>query len=173
MMASAVENTFDSYLSLKLQELDTDEGVFGSYIKSILEGDETLEEKLEALEGILSEITQVDIGKHCREIVERWNSSQLIASCQKAAEDRQAEDDVEEKLVKLLESTQAPSSQPQRQYTDEERRIRQAILAQYSQTSDKESDDEGGGTGGGGGGFCQRWCDGRRRLEREGELSVS
>lgn len=52
---------FDSWLSLKLLNLNTDEGVFGSYIKGILDGDESLEDKTEALEEILSEIT---VNKH-------------------------------------------------------------------------------------------------------------
>jgi len=48
---------FELWLSLKLKALNTDEGVFSTYIKGILEGEETLEDKTEALEGILSEIT--------------------------------------------------------------------------------------------------------------------
>lgn len=48
---------FELWLSLKLRALNTDEGVFGTYIRGILEGEETLEDKTEALEGILSEIT--------------------------------------------------------------------------------------------------------------------
>lgn len=50
-------NSFDDWLSKKLQDLKTDEGIFGSYIKGILQGDETEEEKIEALEGILTGIT--------------------------------------------------------------------------------------------------------------------
>lgn len=41
---------------------------------------------------------------------------------------------MENKLVKLLESQTLQTVQ-QRQYTDEERRVREAILAQYSQVS--------------------------------------
>ena len=47
---------FNSWLNGKLRDFNTDEGVFGSYIMSILEGDETNDEKTEALEGILAEI---------------------------------------------------------------------------------------------------------------------
>lgn len=54
---AAVEDDFEPWLSLKLKELNTDEGVFGNYIKGILEGDESLDEKTEALEEILTEIT--------------------------------------------------------------------------------------------------------------------
>lgn len=50
-------SSFDSWLSKKLQVLNTDESVFGSYIKGILEGDETEDEKTEALESILAGIT--------------------------------------------------------------------------------------------------------------------
>lgn len=41
-------------------------------------------------------------------------------------------ENVEEKLAKLLESNVRPTT-VQRSYTDEERKIREAILAQYSQ----------------------------------------
>jgi hypothetical protein len=50
-------NSFDAWLSKKLQALNTDEGVFGTYIRGILEGDETEDEKTEALESILAGIT--------------------------------------------------------------------------------------------------------------------
>lgn len=47
---------FNNWLKNKLKSLDTDESVFGSYILGILEGDESKDEKHEALEGILSGI---------------------------------------------------------------------------------------------------------------------
>lgn len=46
---------FQTWLNDQLRQLNTDESVFGAYIIGILEGDEeTQEEKIEALEGILS-----------------------------------------------------------------------------------------------------------------------
>lgn len=56
-MATCAGDEFDTWLNTKLQSLNTDESVFSSYIKGILEGDETEDEKNESLEGILSEIT--------------------------------------------------------------------------------------------------------------------
>jgi len=50
-------SSFDAWLSRKLQALNTDESVFGTYIRGILEGDETEDEKTEALESILAGIT--------------------------------------------------------------------------------------------------------------------
>lgn len=54
-MAAAVEE-FQPWLIDKLRSLKTDESVFGSYISGILESEESIDEKKDALEGILSEI---------------------------------------------------------------------------------------------------------------------
>lgn len=54
-MAAAVSD-FEPWLIEKLRTLNTDEGVFGSYILGILEGEESVDEKKDALEGILAEI---------------------------------------------------------------------------------------------------------------------
>lgn len=56
-MADGVDE-FSIWLGKKLTELNTDESVFGSYIKGILDEDESSEEKIEALQGILSEIIE-------------------------------------------------------------------------------------------------------------------
>lgn len=50
------KEAFNKWLNNKLKSLNTDESVFGSYILGILEGDESSDEKREALEGILSAI---------------------------------------------------------------------------------------------------------------------
>lgn len=60
-------NSFDLWLSEKLRELNTDEGVFGTYIKGILESDESEDEKTEALESILAGIT---VSGYCADIFE-------------------------------------------------------------------------------------------------------
>ena len=54
-------SAFETWLSGKLQELETDEGVFLPYIVSILESeDETEEEKKEGLTGILADCLDND-----------------------------------------------------------------------------------------------------------------
>ncbi|XP_053593493.1 coiled-coil domain-containing protein 43 isoform X2 [Microplitis demolitor] len=131
-------NTFDSWLSKKLQALNTDEGVFGAYIKGILEGDETEDEKTEALQSILSGITE-NIDTHVAEIFAawiKWLPTQDMVKTVTPIED------VDVRLARMLES-QSIATTTQRIYTDEERRIREAVLAQYSQMSvDEKSDDE-------------------------------
>ncbi|XP_001605181.1 coiled-coil domain-containing protein 43 [Nasonia vitripennis] len=148
-MAVATAN-FDSWLSSKLQELKTDESVFGSYIKGILEGDETEAEKTEALEGILAGITEDNIEKHVTEILEAWVKWGQV---DEAPVDNTPKEDVDVRLVRMLESQSLPTTSHKSNHTEEEKRIKEAILAQYSQMSDneesKDEEDEEGGDGGG------------------------
>ncbi|KAF6215559.1 hypothetical protein GE061_010315, partial [Apolygus lucorum] len=81
-----------------------------------------------------------DINVHCREILDKWGESVSASSVEEV---KKPEVDVEEKLVRLLEKN-ALSTQAPREYTEEERKIREAILAQYGevQTSDQDYEDE-------------------------------
>lgn len=51
-------DNFTNWLGQKLTELNTDENIFGSYIEGILNGDDSQEEKVEALRGIFTEIIE-------------------------------------------------------------------------------------------------------------------
>ncbi|XP_018313379.1 coiled-coil domain-containing protein 43 [Mycetomoellerius zeteki] len=143
-------SSFDAWLSKKLQALNTDEGVFGTYIKGILEGDETEDEKTEALESILAGITEDNISKHVAEILSAW--AEWLPTEEVAAAPAPTED-VDVRLAKMLESQSLPTT-TQRSYTEEERRIREAILAQYSQMSDEDNSEGDGEEDGAGGGDC-------------------
>lgn len=55
--------------------------------------------------------------------------------------------DVDAKLAKLMES-QCLATTKQKQYTEEEKKIREAILSQYSQMTDEEEDDMDEGASG-------------------------
>lgn len=60
--------------------------------------------------------------------------------------DEVKQDELDEKLVRLMES-QSLATTVQRSYTADEKKIREAILAQYSQMSgDEEEEDEFGPT---------------------------
>ncbi|XP_076249231.1 coiled-coil domain-containing protein 43 [Calliopsis andreniformis] len=143
-------NSFDSWLSNKLQALKTDESVFGSYIKGILEGDETEDEKTEALEGILAGITDDNIGKHVTEILNAWAEWLPV---EEVSAPKGPVEDVDVRLARMLESQSLPTT-TQRSYTEEERRIREAILAQYSQMSEDEKSEGEGEEDGASGGDC-------------------
>ncbi|KXJ81949.1 coiled-coil domain-containing protein 43 [Aedes albopictus] len=139
---------FNSWLNGKLRDFNTDEGVFGSYIMSILEGDETNDEKTEALEGILAEILETDLNTFIKEILDKWKQCQQVEDAGAASKMKL---DVDEQLAKLLES-QKLAKKEEREYTEEERRIKQQILSQYSQLSESEPDGEDDDDGAGGGG---------------------
>ncbi|XP_069354593.1 coiled-coil domain-containing protein 43-like [Maniola hyperantus] len=132
-MAAAVSE-FEPWLIDKLKSLKTDEGVFGSYISGILESEDSIDEKKDALEGILSEIVERDISVHVNEIIDKWELC-------KPKEEIPKPKDVDIQLTKLLES-QSLATTSRREYTDEEKKIREAILSQYSQLSDNEEDQE-------------------------------
>ncbi|XP_063838496.1 coiled-coil domain-containing protein 43 [Ostrinia nubilalis] len=133
-MAAAMSD-FEPWLIDKLKSLKTDENVFGSYITGILESDETADEKKDALEGLLAEIVDNDTSTHVTEILDKWEASKPKGEAPKPTKD------VDAQLAKLMES-QAPAATARREYTDEEKKIRDAILSQYSQLSDNEHDEE-------------------------------
>ncbi|KAF5303031.1 hypothetical protein FQR65_LT08360 [Abscondita terminalis] len=135
-MAAAVDD-FGSWLDKKLQDLNIDECVFGTYIIGILDGDETNEEKRDALDGLLSEIFNHDVSQLRFEIMDMWSKLRVPQTSTQLSSEQ-----VDMKLCKLLES-QSLQLPKQKQYTEEEKKIREAILLQYSQMTDDEDEEEG------------------------------
>ncbi|XP_017095658.2 coiled-coil domain-containing protein 43 [Drosophila bipectinata] len=131
---------FVSWLNEQLRQLNMDEGVFGSYIVGILEGDETTEEKTEALEGILSETGSSNIDELVATILQKWLTSHPSAD---EPPKKGLDIDVNAQLAKMLEQQKLqPAASKEREYTEEERRIKQQILAQYSQTAVLNEDED-------------------------------
>lgn len=63
-------------------------------------------------------------------ILDKWKA---CSNSQDDEKNKPPKIDVDEQLVKLLESTKVQAVVKERQYTEEEKRIREQILAQYSQ----------------------------------------
>ncbi|KAH8392387.1 hypothetical protein KR215_007123, partial [Drosophila sulfurigaster] len=137
---------FETWLNTQLRLLNTDESVFGAYIIGILEGEEeSQEEKIEALEGILSETGSANIEELVASILQKWLQSHPSAD---EPPKKGLDIDVNAQLAKLLEQQKLQPAAKEREYTDEERRIKQQILAQYSQTAvSEEEDDDSDGEG--------------------------
>lgn len=99
----------------------------------------------------MNTLKENNIDNHIKEILTAWADS---LSKNAPADGTATTEDVDVRLVRMLESQSLPTT-TSRSYTEEERRIREAILAQYSQMSDnEESEGEGeeeGATGGDGG----------------------
>ena len=55
-----MSDSFDSWLGVRLKELEADE-VFGPYIRTILEGDESPEDKSDSLEDMLAGLGLEDV----------------------------------------------------------------------------------------------------------------
>lgn len=72
-----------------------------------------------------------DIPTHCREILDKWKKVSQTADIL-TGNSASCGEDMDVKLVRLLESQPRPTT-VQRTYTEEERRIREAILAQYAE----------------------------------------
>ncbi len=84
-------------------------------------------------------------------------------------------EDVDVRLARLLESQSLATTSHKSNYTAEEKRIREAILAQYSQTSDQEESEGESDDGEGGGDSrltkkykCFQHCTCWTRKKREG-----
>ncbi|XP_059617004.1 coiled-coil domain-containing protein 43 isoform X2 [Phlebotomus argentipes] len=133
------EEDFEMWLKRKLRQINTDESIYGPYIVGILDGDgeEQVEEKISAIEELLSGIIDKDVTATAEEIVNKWKSVST-----EPVQEKNSSEDVDTRLARLLESNVVTST-VQRRQTAEESQIRDKILAQYSQLSDEEDEERG------------------------------
>ncbi|XP_059617003.1 coiled-coil domain-containing protein 43 isoform X1 [Phlebotomus argentipes] len=135
------EEDFEMWLKRKLRQINTDESIYGPYIVGILDGDgeEQVEEKISAIEELLSGIIDKDVTATAEEIVNKWKSVST-----EPVQEKNSSEDVDTRLARLLESNVVTST-VQRRQTAEESQIRDKILAQYSQVplSDEEDEERG------------------------------
>lgn len=137
---AAVYGDFELWLADKLRALNIDPDVFGSYITGILEGNETEDEKSEALQGILTEVCEDALCDVKDEIFNKWSEyHERPAEGDVRVNDEQGKYNVEAKLVSLMEE-QAKSVVAEKNLSVEEQKLRQAILAQYGEVSDGEEE---------------------------------
>lgn len=136
---AALHGDFELWLADKLRVLNIDPDVFGSYIKGILEGTETEDEKAEALQGILTEVCEDAISDVKNEIFSKWSEYNNKPAEGDVRVNEQGQYNVEAKLVSLMEE-QAKSVVAEKNLSVEEQKLRQAILAQYGEVSDGEEE---------------------------------
>ncbi|OWK14192.1 CCDC43 [Cervus elaphus hippelaphus] len=105
---------FESWLDGRLEALGVDRAVYGAYILGVLQEEEE-EEKLDALQGILSAFL---------EIVERWSETQNVVTKVKKEDEVQA-------IATLIEK-QAQIVVKPRMVSEEEKQRKAALLAQYA-----------------------------------------
>ncbi|EFB29824.1 hypothetical protein PANDA_008460, partial [Ailuropoda melanoleuca] len=121
---------FGSWLDGRLEALGVDRAVYGAYILGVLQEEEE-EEKLDALQGILSAFLEEDsLLNVCKEIVERWSESQNVVTKVKKEDEVQA-------IATLIEK-QAQIVVKPRMVSEEEKQRKAALLAQYADVTDEE-----------------------------------
>ncbi|XP_021032499.2 coiled-coil domain-containing protein 43 isoform X1 [Mus caroli] len=123
---------FGSWLDGRLEALGVDRAVYAAYILGVLQEEEE-EEKLDALQGILSafleEESLLDI---CKEIVERWSETRDVTTKVKKEDEVQA-------IATLIEK-QAQIVVKPRVVSEEEKQRKAALLAQYADVTDEEDE---------------------------------
>ncbi|XP_028842986.1 coiled-coil domain-containing protein 43 isoform X1 [Denticeps clupeoides] len=131
-----VAGEFENWLNQRLDALEIDKDVYGTYILGVLQEEEADEEKRDALQGILSAFLEDDhLEDVCKQIIGQWTEH-----CSKSATPKKAEAEVQA-IASLIEK-QAQMVVKQKEVTDQERERKQALLAQYANVTDEEDDGE-------------------------------
>ncbi|XP_051894571.1 coiled-coil domain-containing protein 43 [Pristis pectinata] len=129
---------FAGWLRRRLDGMDIDGDVYGSYINGILQEGENEEEKSEALQGILSAFMDEDsLAIICKEIIQKW--SEITNNI---TQEKNVEDEVHA-IASMIEK-QAQIVVKQKGASEEEKSTKAAVLAQYANITDEEDEDEEG-----------------------------
>ncbi|XP_072027835.1 uncharacterized protein [Amphiura filiformis] len=139
-MATAMASCdFEGWLSDKLEKLNIDHEVFGSYILGIMESeDSTEEDKTEALTDILSEISG-SVEDVCQEIFQHWNKTSQDKQEQENHAKLQNKEDSAAKMASIMEK-HATTQEVKKEFTTEDKERKAALVAKYGNVS--ESDEE-------------------------------
>ncbi|KAM4645553.1 coiled-coil domain-containing protein 43 [Amazona ochrocephala] len=137
----AAAGWFAAWLAARLEALGLDRAVYGAYIQGLLREEESDEERLEALRGVLAACLEEDLLHDvCREVVEKWSESQIVDATEKKADEIQAIASMMEKQAKIVVKP--------KEVSQEEKQRKAALLAQYANVTDEEDgeDEQDGST---------------------------
>ncbi|XP_062875098.1 coiled-coil domain-containing protein 43 [Trichomycterus rosablanca] len=127
---------FEQWLGGRLDGLGADREVYSSYILGVLREEENDQEKRDALIGILSAFVDEDtLEEVCEEILNRW--TEFFSQTNKIV---QAEDEVQA-IASLIEK-QAQIVVKQKEVSEESKKRKEALLAQYANVTDEEEEEE-------------------------------
>ncbi|KAM9255029.1 LOW QUALITY PROTEIN: coiled-coil domain-containing protein 43 [Cariama cristata] len=130
-----VESGFAAWLAARLEVLGLDRAVYGAYIQGLLREEESDEERLEALRGVLAACLEEYLLKDvCREVVEKWSESQIVDAKEKKEDEIQAIASMMEKQAKIVVKPKKVSQ--------EEKQRKAALLAQYANVTDEEDGED-------------------------------
>ncbi|KAM6905551.1 coiled-coil domain-containing protein 43 [Xenentodon cancila] len=124
---------FESWLKDRLDELDADREVYGAYILGVLHEEESDDEKQDALQGILSAFLDEDAMESvCKQIIEQW------AECSSRSAARGNAGDAEVQAIAVMIEKQAQIVVKQKEVSEESKKRKEALLAQYANITDEE-----------------------------------
>ncbi|XP_048848046.1 coiled-coil domain-containing protein 43 [Brienomyrus brachyistius] len=127
---------FETWLNSRLDELEIDCDVYAVYILGVLQEEESDDEKLDALGGILSAfLDENSLEDVCREIIKQWTDSCALL----AAKNCQTDGEVQA-IANLIEK-QAQIVVKQKEKTDDDKKRKEAVLAQYANVTDDDDED--------------------------------
>ncbi|NWY55167.1 CCD43 protein, partial [Chionis minor] len=127
----AAAGGFAVWLAARLEALGLDRAVYGAYIQGLLREEESDEERLEALRGVLAACLEEDLlNDVCREVVEKWSESQIVDAKEKKEDEFQAIASMMEKQARIVVKP--------KEVSQEEKQRKAALLAQYANVTDEE-----------------------------------
>ncbi|XP_070837533.1 coiled-coil domain-containing protein 43 [Chaetodon trifascialis] len=128
---------FESWLNDRLDSLEVDREVYGVYILGVLQEEESDEEKEDALQGILSAFLDEDsVEDVCKEIIKQWTEFHNRSAA------RQDADDAEVQAIASMIEKQAQIVKKHQEVSEESRKRKEALLAQYANITDEEDEAE-------------------------------
>ncbi|KAK1160359.1 coiled-coil domain-containing protein 43-like [Acipenser oxyrinchus oxyrinchus] len=134
----AAPGEFERWLNSRLDSLEVDRDVYGSYILGVLHEEDSEDEKMDAIQGILSAFLEEDaLEDVCTEIIKQWLDS---SAGSKAKNDHV---DAEVQAIASLIEKQAQIVVKQKEVSEEEKQRKAALLAQYANITDDEAEDAG------------------------------
>ncbi|XP_041825959.1 coiled-coil domain-containing protein 43 [Melanotaenia boesemani] len=126
---------FESWLNNRLDSLEVDREVYGAYILGILQEEENDKEKEDALQGILSAFLDEDTMEDvCKQIINQWTE------CTRKSAARTNSGDAEVQAIASLIEKQAQIVVKQKEVSQESKRRKEALLAQYANVTDEEDE---------------------------------
>ncbi|CAJ1076164.1 coiled-coil domain-containing protein 43 isoform X2 [Xyrichtys novacula] len=123
---------FESWLNNRLDSLEVDREVYGAYILGVLQEEESDEEKEDALQGILSAFLDEDtVADICKQIITQWTEH-----CSRSAASKDS--DAEVQAIASMIEKQAQIVVKQKEVSEESKKRKEALLAQYANITDEE-----------------------------------
>ncbi|RXN31769.1 coiled-coil domain-containing 43 [Labeo rohita] len=128
-----IAGEFENWLNERLDSLEVDREVYGAYILGVLQEEDSDEEQKDALQGILSAFLEEDtLEEVCQQILKQWSE----CGSRSKVKGTQADDEVQA-IASLIEK-QAQIVVKQKEVSEEAKKRKEALLAQYATVTDEE-----------------------------------